>query len=302
MPHEALEMIEYNDDAPVLVFADTEAARERLGGIVRSLGGRVTVAAPIEGAVGRLDHQVLLRLVLVAAEREPGPEFDRLLDRLEAGARGDRFNSVVSTPLELADAVWSRTSHRRVLQLCKPTQFEEVGAVAAALEDRPLRLNDVTRDNGPSRLQQLSEEIGRIAAVLAALSEEQARAEIGPVEGGSEDDIDASLVRAIIRARRMRDQFFSTELFADPAWDMMLDLMAARLEHRQVAVSSLCIAAAVPATTALRWIKSLTDNGVFVRAADPQDGRRVYIELSNAAASALTAYLKAVQRVGLPVL
>ena len=61
---------------------------------------------------------------------------------------------------------------------------------------------------------------------------------------------------------------------------MLLDLMAARLEENRVAVSSLCIAAAVPATTALRWIKALTDRGLFVRVADPQDGRRVFIELS----------------------
>ena len=69
-----------------------------------------------------------------------------------------------------------------------------------------------------------------------------------------------------------------------------------RLEKNRVAVSSLCIAAAVPATTALRWIKALTDRGLFVRAADPEDGRRVFIELSDEAARALAAYLRALQR------
>src|SRR3546814_2126456 len=60
--------------------------------------------------------------------------------------------------------------------------------------------------------------------------------------------------------------------------------MAARLEHKRVSVSSLCIAAAVPATTALRWIKSMTDEGLFVRRADNNDGRRIFIELSDEAA------------------
>jgi DNA-binding MarR family transcriptional regulator len=73
--------------------------------------------------------------------------------------------------------------------------------------------------------------------------------------------------------------------------------MAARIEKSRVAVSSLCIAAAVPATTALRWIKLLTDRGLFLRAADPQDGRRVYIELSDEAARGVAAYLLAVQRI-----
>lgn len=88
----------------------------------------------------------------------------------------------------------------------------------------------------------------------------------------------------MIRARRSRDQFFPSGMFADPAWDMLLDLMAARLEGQKVAVSSLCIAANVPPTTALRWIKTLTDHGFFVRVADRQDGRRVFIELSDDAA------------------
>ena len=99
----------------------------------------------------------------------------------------------------------------------------------------------------------------------------------------------------------MRDQYFRGEIFADPAFDMLLDLYAARLEGRQVAVSSLCIAAAVPATTALRWIKQLTDRGLFARKADPQDGRRIYIGLSDAAANAMANYLTAVQRLAPPV-
>jgi DNA-binding MarR family transcriptional regulator len=77
--------------------------------------------------------------------------------------------------------------------------------------------------------------------------------------------------------------------------------MAARLEGGQVAVSSLCIAAAVPATTALRWIRTLTEHGLFVRAADPEDGRRIFIELSDEAADALTAYFQSAYQAGLRI-
>jgi hypothetical protein len=109
--------------------------------------------------------------------------------------------------------------------------------------------------------------------------------------------MDPTLVCSIIGARRLRDHFFRADLFADPAWDMLLDLYAARLEGVQVAVASLCIAAAVAPTTALRWIKALCDQGLFVRVADPEDGRRVFIELSDHAASALGAYLTALGRI-----
>ena len=91
----------------------------------------------------------------------------------------------------------------------------------------------------------------------------------------------AKLVRRLIRKRRQRDQHFPSDLFADPAWDMMLDLYAAHYERREISVSSLCIAAAVPATTALRWIKTMVDDGRFVRVADPDDGRRIIVSLAD---------------------
>jgi DNA-binding MarR family transcriptional regulator len=50
-----------------------------------------------------------------------------------------------------------------------------------------------------------------------------------------------------------------------------------------MAVSSLCIGSAVPATTALRWIKSLEGKGLIVRTPDPYDGRRIFISLSDKA-------------------
>ena len=71
---------------------------------------------------------------------------------------------------------------------------------------------------------------------------------------------------------------------------MLLDLLQAELAQHRVPVSSLCIAAAVPATTALRWVKTMTDAGLFVRRADPHDGRRVFVELSPATSAAMRAY------------
>jgi len=90
--------------------------------------------------------------------------------------------------------------------------------------------------------------------------------------------------------RRLREKFFPAELFSDPAWDMLLDLMTARLDRRPVSVSSLCIASAVPATTALRWIKTMTEAGLFERCADPHDGRRVFIGLADKTAQKLASY------------
>lgn len=110
--------------------------------------------------------------------------------------------------------------------------------------------------------------------------------------------VDAAFVRQIIRGRRERDRHFERDLFADPAWDMMLDLYAAGLECRNVSVSSLCTAAAVPPTTALRWISLLTAKGLLTRKADPVDTRRVLVELSDDATERMNAYFAVVQRRG----
>jgi DNA-binding MarR family transcriptional regulator len=103
-------------------------------------------------------------------------------------------------------------------------------------------------------------------------------------------DVSAETVRSVIRARRLRARYFAEDLFADPAWDMLLDLLQAEIAQLRVPVSSLCIAAAVPATTALRWLKTMTSEGLFVRRADPHDGRRVFVELAPKTSEALRRY------------
>ena len=110
-----------------------------------------------------------------------------------------------------------------------------------------------------------------------------------------------AMARKFYQLRRRRAAYFDPMLFAEPAWDMLLDLYASELERRQVSVSSLCIAAAVPPTTALRWIGTLHDAGLFERKADPSDRRRAYIALSQKGLDGMRAYIAAVKRQGLGI-
>jgi hypothetical protein len=141
-------------------------------------------------------------------------------------------------------------------------------------------------DGAVRRIDALSD-AGRIAAALAALAETQ-RAR--PV---ADKPVDPALVRRLLRLRRDRDRWLPAEIFADPAWDMLLDLLAAQLEGKRVPVSSLCIAAAVPTTTALRWVRGLTEAGLFERRVDPDDARRAHISLSPDAAAGVLGWLRA---------
>lgn len=111
---------------------------------------------------------------------------------------------------------------------------------------------------------------------------------------GAIDAPDAASVRAILRARARRARFLSPKLFADPAWDMLLELYAAGLDQTTISISSLCIASGVPATTALRWIGVLTAEGLIERRSDPFDRRRVFVSLSSEATDSINAYFRAV--------
>ena len=295
MAHDALAMIEYRNDPAVSLYGDGDEALARAQRTAELAGLRVARMATIEDAgaapIGAGTTPI------VEATRESAALVS-LLDGIQHDALQYGRPAVVGGPEDLIDLVFAKAGHAAVHLLVDADEATRVAAYALAARPRPDLLHDVGRE-GQELLQKLSEDVGRLASMLASLSEEEA-AELVAARPMSEDDslgLEAGEIRAMIRARRLRDQYFSGELFADPAWDMLLDLMAARLEQKRVAVSSLCIAAAVPATTALRWIKALTDRGLFVRSADPQDGRRVYIELSDEAARAMGAYLAAAKRI-----
>ena len=110
---------------------------------------------------------------------------------------------------------------------------------------------------------------------------------IRPRKGNLADEI-----RQLLRFRRKREQMFGLDLFADPVWDMMLDLCLAHETQKRVSITSLCLASAVPATTALRWIKAMEDHNLLVREEDPSDGRRSFLSLAPDVEQKLQALLR----------
>jgi DNA-binding MarR family transcriptional regulator len=184
------------------------------------------------------------------------------------------------------------------------------------------QLHDRSRDAEYGALHKISDDLADFARTLARIAEQEdgdssssvrdkpvsfkpayaSMFEPLVVPTRSDTTPTAAKVRALIKLRRLRDQHFPPDLFADPAWDILLDLYAANLEGKSVSVSSLCIAAAVPPTTALRWITTMTEHGALVRKQDPQDARRVFIELSPDSEERLTAYFAtATARGGFPI-
>lgn len=300
----------YGIAAPValIVADDAKAAGEAIAAL--ELAGCIA-RKPVSFAEASADPGTYdgLDLILIEAAAAPDALLDMVLARADTLAR-ERSLGIVAVALpEQIDAVAAQLLGPRAQLLCNPGKADRISAISTAKWRARGVMDDVNREAESARLRRLSEEVARIAETLARLTRSDDAEPRGGVrdrgtgyrgpDAGPAVEIAPAEIRAVIRARRLRAQFFADELFADPAWDMLLDLFAAGLERRQVSVSSLCIAAAVPPTTALRWIGTLHDAGLFERQADPSDRRRAYIGLSSKGLEGMRSYAGAVKRAGL---
>lgn len=284
-------------------------------------GLRLLGAVPLEQAAVRLDAQVGCDVVLLFCQA-PSVVLERLLVQVETLAVQNEMPVILVAGIETLDLAYACLRSERTQLLCSPDHADLAAALLTAATHGPaLALHEANRESEGMRLQQLSEEVSRLARTLEALTLRPRQAmpsfDLGPRISDEPSDyigmpalepigsakkaadpvkVEAAQVRDLLRARRLREDYMPAELFADPAWDMLLDLFAARLEHERVSVSSLCIASAVPPTTALRWIRTLTEKGFVDRQADPHDGRRVFIALADSAADALSRWFVASRR------
>lgn len=281
-------------DAWIVGDGDVEA----LKAAAEACALRVTRCLPItearEPLASRGDVLVLVQIGEVLSDRAA-----TILDLIDMQARDSRTAAIVSCLPPALDQVAARLAAPFAAILCDASAIDLVIALhCAGLDVSGVAENDRKQDI--ERLMAAIEESARLARIIAGLPNDGYGAGVvsdklvgyrGPPGANALSPVTAKDIRAVIRWRRRRDGLFPGEMFADPAWDMILDLAAARLESAEVAVSSLCIAAAVPPTTALRWIKTLTDARIFERVADPFDRRRVYIRLSDKTADATLRFL-----------
>ncbi len=304
----------------VAIFADRPSLRAEIGQDLTGAGFRTidggAVANLIEGPVTALGDVVMVDCPLVDAA------ILAALTRLDMRAVHLGAQLIVTTSIDALDEVFAALDQSDPQILVNPSRADRmlaVGRVMAGLSNS--RVREMTEDDRLNLLH-LSRQVEAIAQKLEGLSGQSTgneamqatlRAHAGSNAGkgavdpailspnAGESDAarfnsarpplpDPRHVRQVIAGRQARAKFFDAEMFADPAWDMLLDLTAAHAEHSRVSVTSLCIAAAVPATTALRWIKQLVDSGVFERVADAADRRRAFIGLSDQSAEAMARY------------
>ena len=296
----------------VSIYADRAHLRGTIRDDAEAAGFRIAehagVAALLEGEARPLGEVVVLDCPEVG-----GAEL-AALSRLDVRAAHCGAQLIVSTSVAALDDVFACLDQSNPQILVDPSRAERVIALGRVLGSLSgLRLREMSEEDRLVLLR-LTEQVGQIAERLDRMSgtmtagapgeegvfrfETPSRAMSGLAEDMSGRLAratrpplpDPRLVRRIIRQRQLRARFFDGDLFGDPAWDMLLDLTAARAEHTRVSVTSLCIASGVPPTTALRWIGQMTEAGLFQRVEDEADRRRAFVALTDKASDAMARY------------
>lgn len=299
------------------IFADRVHLRQRLHEDALEAGFRITQCtgleslAAVDGAAadGR-DALPLAEVVLVDCPAVDGSTLATLA-RLDMRVRQAGAHLIVATTVDALEDVFGCLDQSQPQLLVDATAADMALALGRALLLAPGQSLREMADDDRLQLLRLTEQVGQLAARLNGLGSDRGAGRGGfrvetptPAFHGADHATallrrpapglpDPRLVRKLIRQRQQRARFFDAELFADPAWDMLLDLTAARAEHHQVSVTSLCIAAGVPPTTALRWIGQMVHAGLFERVEDTMDRRRAFIRLSDGAADAMARYFEA---------
>jgi len=116
------------------------------------------------------------------------------------------------------------------------------------------------------------------------------------IETGGQDDEDAALffndadlideapladfAESLYRHRRKRGRYLPEKIFAEPAWDILLDLYINGVRGRPVSITSACIAGDIPATTGLRWLGVLEQERLIERQVSRTDARVTLVRLT----------------------
>lgn len=141
-----------------------------------------------------------------------------------------------------------------------------------------------------SRINQIQEMLASNAGVQSIAAPQQNRIDrINDRVDGS----DAALAEQIIfniQMRRARKAHFGSDQLSGPAWDMMLDLMLAKSNSRELSASDLATGAGVPLSSGLRMIAMLEKLELTQRSIDARDRRRTIVRLTEKGSAGMASY------------
>lgn len=136
-----------------------------------------------------------------------------------------------------------------------------------------------------------SRDIDDLQRLLAKLHPCGRGGEAGGV--GDRDSEQSDLVekaRVELENRRKRVAIFGNQMFAEPAWEMLLLLFLSEGRQR-ITQSKLGELSGASRSTGLRWIDYLSDHGLAERREHPTDKRQNFVSLTEKGRALLSVYL-----------
>lgn len=100
-----------------------------------------------------------------------------------------------------------------------------------------------------------------------------------------------SRARIVFNSRRLRERYFDSQLFGEPAWDILLLLYISEQSSARMTATSLVELVHTPPTTVARWLNHLEMAELIERQDHPTDRRTVFIKLREKGRAALDSYL-----------
>lgn len=115
---------------------------------------------------------------------------------------------------------------------------------------------------------------------------------------GSTEDRETltSRARSLLNSRRVRKQYFQSDIFGEPAWEILLALYVTQESGARLTMTKLAEWIEAPLTTVARWVKALEEQSLVQRVEHPTDRRTIFIRLHEAGRSALDAYLASIAK------
>lgn len=271
----------------VMVIEHDPAALSDCQHVLGTLGYEYHSATNLGDAIDLL-HRVSSIQIILASEQMPHIGGLRVIEELLLRADNGRpVVPIIVTDTLTADFALEALRSKAVDVVVRPFN---VDTFATALRRAIGRLREHLDLQRRESLSGIGLQLTRLIASM-----NEPGGEVSTSGELSDQELNATL-QTILSGRSLRMRYFSNRLFADPVWDILLDLMRARLEHQTLSVSSVCIAASVPMTTALRAVKQMTDEGLLRRWPDPKNKRRDLIDLTDTTASYMREYLSVVTR------
>lgn len=138
-------------------------------------------------------------------------------------------------------------------------------------------------------LGNVSQEIAGWVPVLRRLAEAEVLRNLAT---GHSSEITGAAVRSIIAGRRLREEYFWPSM-TEEAWTVMLELFANRLLGQPLRLAGLSSSAEIPLANTVHWVEWLAGRGIVSCNLEAKDEKACHVDLTDAGADQMRAYLAA---------